>query len=168
MQAIAEPVSLEVSKKILKFAFPDDCMDMSIAETVVITNTGNATARFRWLSSGSGVFVPSPLSDEVAAGASKIARILFTPPGPKPDDETLTLKIDDGNPVDIKCSGLVLEAKCALKEKGVEFDSVSVGIKAKEQQFHVKNTIRVPAVFHVQCDHEELTVTPSKGRILAD
>jgi hypothetical protein len=43
-----------------------------------------------------------------------------------------------------------------------------VGIKAKEQQFHIKNTIRVPAVFHVQFDSEEITVTPAKGRIMAD
>lgn len=50
----------------------------------------------------------------------------------------------------------------------MEFESVPVGIKAKEQQFHIKNTIRVPAVFHVHCDSDELTVTPSKGRIMAD
>lgn len=143
-------------------------MDMSISENIVITNTGNATAKFRWISSGSGVFVPTPAIDEVAAGSSKIAKITFTPPGPKTDDEMLTLKIEDGSPVDIKCSGLVHEAKCLLKEKSVEFENVSVGIKAKEQQFHLKNTIRVPAVFHVQCDNEELTVTPSKGRIMAD
>jgi hypothetical protein len=55
-----------------------------------------------------------------------------------------------------------------MKEKGVEFDNVSVGLKAKEQQFHLKNQIRVPAVFQVQCDNEELTIFPSKGRILAD
>lgn len=168
VQAIAEPVSLEVSKKTLKFGFPDDCTDMFISENVVITNTGNAIAKFRWITSGSGIFVPNPAIDEVAPGSSKIAKITFTPPGPKSEEEMLTLKIDDGNPVDIKCSGIVLESKCLLKEKNVEFDNVSVGIKGKEQQFHLKNQIRVPAVFQIVCDHEELTVTPSKGRIMAD
>lgn len=133
-------------------------MDMFISEQIVITNTGNATAKFKWVTSGSGVFVPTPAIDEVPPGSSKIAKITFTPPGPKPDDEMLTLRIEDGLPVDIKCSGLVLESKCLLKEKGVEFDNVSVGLKAKEQQFHIKNQIRVPAVFHVSCDNEELTI----------
>lgn len=120
---------------------------MSISENVMITNTGNATAKFKWITSGSGIFMPSPLIDEVAPGASKIAKITFAPPGPKSEEEMLTLKIDDGLPVDIKCSGLVVEAKCLLKEKSVEFESVPVGIKAKEQQFHLKNQIRAPAVF---------------------
>lgn len=141
---------------------------MFISENIVITNTGNATAKFKWISSGSGVFVPSPAFDEVAAGSSKIAKVTFSPHGPRPEDETLTLKIDDGLPVDIKCSGVVIEAKCLLKEKLVEFENVSVGLKAKEQQFHIKNQIRAPAVFHVTCDYEELTITPSKGRIVAD
>jgi hypothetical protein len=82
-------------------------MDMFISEQIVITNTGNATAKFKWVTSGSGVFMPYPLSDEVAPGSSKTAKITFTPSGPKTDDEMLTLKIDDGLPVDIKCSGLV-------------------------------------------------------------
>jgi hypothetical protein len=153
---------------VLKFQFPDDCMDMSITENIVITNTGNAVAKYKWVSSGSGIFVPNPMIDEVAPGSSKIAKITFTPPGAKSEEEMITLKIDDGQPVDIKCTGIVYEAKCVAKEKQVEFDNVSVGIKAKEQTFHIKNTIRVPAVFHVTCDHEELTVFPSKGRIMAD
>lgn len=107
-------------------------MDMNISENIVITNTGNATAKFRWVTSGSGVFVPTPAIDEVPPGSSKIAKVTFTPPGPKSDDEMITLRIDDGHPVDIKCTGLVVEAKCLLKEKSVEFDNVSVGIKAKE------------------------------------
>ena len=168
VQAQAEPVTLDVSKKALKFYFPDDSIEMSCTEQIVVTNTGNATARFKWITSGSGIFVPTPAFDEVPAGSSRVAKITFTPQGPKSEEEVITLKIDDGLPVDIKCTGIVYEAKVLLKEKGVEFESVPVGIKAKEQQFHIKNTIRVPAVFHVNCDSEELTVVPSKGRIMAD
>jgi hypothetical protein len=107
VHAVAEPVSLEVSKKVLKFTFPDDHTDMSISETLVITNTGNATAKFKWATSGSGVFTVVPPADEVAAGASKTAKITFTPPGPKSEEELLTLRIEDGTPVDIKCTGVV-------------------------------------------------------------
>ena len=68
----------------------------------------------------------------------------------------------------MKCNGLVNEARCVVKEKSVEFDNVPVGIRAKEQVFHIKNQIRSPAVFYVQCDNEELTVNPAKGKIAAD
>lgn len=143
-------------------------MDMSISENVVITNTGNSVAKFKWNFGSSGVFVPSPIEDEVPPGSSKIAKIIFTPPGPKPEDEMLTLKIEDGNPVDIKCAGIVNEARCLVKEKSVEFDNVPVGIRAKEQVFHIKNQIRIPAIFYVQCDNEELTIAPTRGKISAD
>ena len=43
--AVAEPVSLDVSKKVLKFSFPDDCTEMFITENIVITNTGEMTAQ---------------------------------------------------------------------------------------------------------------------------
>lgn len=137
--AVAEPVVLDVSKYNLKFLFPEDNMDMSISENVIITNNGNATAKYRWSYSSSGVFVPFPVEDEVPAGSSKTARITFTPPGPKPDDEMLTLKIDDGAAIDIKCTSIVNDAKCAFIEKSIEFGNVPVGIKAKEEVVHIKN-----------------------------
>lgn len=137
--AVAEPVVLDVSKYNLKFAFPEDNMDMSISENLVITNNGNATAKYKWVHGNSGIFVPSPLEDEVPAGSSKIAKITFTPPGPKPDDEMLTLKIEDGTAVDIKCASVVNDSKCAFIEKSVDFGNVPVGIKAKEEVIHIKN-----------------------------
>ena len=114
-------------------------MDMSITENVVITNTGNATAKFRWNTNNSGIFTCNPAEDEVGPGSSKITKITFTPPGPKSEEELLILRIEDGMPVEVKCVGVVNEAKLLLKEKIVEFDSVSVGVKAKEQIFNLKN-----------------------------
>ena len=78
-------------------------MDMSISETIVITNTGNATAKFVWGTNGSGIFVANPPFDEVGPGSSKITKITFTPPGPKSEEEILTLRIEDDRPVDTKC-----------------------------------------------------------------
>jgi predicted secreted protein len=63
-------------------------MDMSISETITITNNGNATAKFKWAyNTNGGLFVPSPEFDEVPAKSSKTARITFSPNGPKPDEE---------------------------------------------------------------------------------
>jgi hypothetical protein len=41
-------VSLTLSKKVLKFEFADDNMEMSVTEKLVISNHGNATAKFKW------------------------------------------------------------------------------------------------------------------------
>lgn len=46
--AQADPVVLDVSKKVLRFEFSDENMDMSVTEQLVISNHGNASARYRW------------------------------------------------------------------------------------------------------------------------
>ena len=135
VQANAEPVVLDVQKKNIKFAFTDDNTDMSVTETITITNNGNATAKYRWNynAGGTGLFVPSPLEDEVPAKSSKTGKITFTPSLPKPDEEILTLKIEDGNNVDIRCNGVVNDAKCIFLEKQLDFGNVPVGIKSKDE-----------------------------------
>ncbi len=141
VSANAEPVVLDVQKKALKFQFADDNMDMSISEIVTITNNGNATAKYRWNynSSGTGLFIPSPVEDEIPAKSSKTAKITFTPNGPKPDEEILTLKIEDGNNVDVRCNGIVNDAKCVFMEKMLDFGNVPVGIKSKDEIIQIKN-----------------------------
>jgi len=42
---------------------------------------------------------------------------MFNPQGTKSDEETLYLKIQDGNPEELKCQGHVSEAKCVFLEK---------------------------------------------------
>jgi hypothetical protein len=80
----------------------------------------------------------------------------------------MVLQIDDGNSVDVKCLGIVNEAKCAFVEKQLDFGNIPVGLKAVEQTLHIRNQMRTTAIFHVECDAEELTIFPMKGRITAD
>lgn len=44
-----EPVQLELSKNNFKFQFPDDSISLECTETLKLTNSGNATAKFKWL-----------------------------------------------------------------------------------------------------------------------
>ena len=143
---------------------------MSVTETITITNNGNATAKYRWNynAGGTGLFVPSPLEDEVPAKSSKTGKITFTPSLPKPDEEILTLKIEDGNNVDIRCNGVVNDAKCIFLEKQLDFGNVPVGIKSKDEIIQIKNQIRTPAIFSVQCDCEEITINPIRGKIVSE
>lgn len=60
---------------------------MTVSETFRITNNGNATAKFKWEVSKTGIFIPSPLEDEVEAGKNTTCTVTFIPKGPKPEDE---------------------------------------------------------------------------------
>ena len=117
MLAQADPVVLDVSKKMLKFEFDDDNMDMSVTETLTISNFGNASARYQWVVPPSMTFMPDPMRDEVAAGQHKQVKVTFRPSGLKGEEEMLTLKIEDGHNVDVRCVGIVNEAKCTFLEK---------------------------------------------------
>lgn len=79
-------------------------MEMSATQSLMLTNYGNAPAKFTW-EYQSQVFVPKPISDEVPAGSSLKIDVVFNPNGPKTDDEVLILKIQDGENEELKCSG---------------------------------------------------------------
>ena len=106
-------------------------MDMSVTEKLVISNYGNAGAKYRW-QTGTGPFIPDPLEDEVAAGSSKEVMVTFKSTGQKHEEETLVLQIEDGNSVEVKCLGIVNEARCAFIEKHLDFGNIPVGLKAME------------------------------------
>jgi len=168
VQAQADPVVLDVSKKVLRFEFSDENMDMSVTEQLVISNHGNASAKYTWHVPPSRAFIPEPGVDEVAAGSSKTVAVTFRPTGQKSEEEVLGLQIVDGTGVEIKCLGIVNEAKCAFVEKQLDFGNIPVGLKAVEQSLHIRNQMRATAIFHVECHSPELTITPMKGRIGAD
>lgn len=139
VQAQADPVVLDVSKKVLRFEFSDENMDMSVTEQLVISNHGNASARYKWSMPSSMAFVPEPAQDEVAAGSSKSVQVTFRPTGQRSEEELLVLQIEDGNSVEVRCQGIVNEAKCAFIEKLLDFGNIPVGLRAKDQTLHIKN-----------------------------
>jgi len=136
--AQADPVSLELSKKKLQFEFKDESMEMSATQSLMLTNYGNAPAKFTW-QYPSQVFIPNPISAEVPAGSSLKVDVVFNPNGPKSDEEVLFLKIQDGESEELKCSGAVAEAKCVFLERTLDFGNVHVGIPAKDRTIHIKN-----------------------------
>lgn len=97
----------------MRFSFTDDSNDteMSVKQTLEVTNQGNAPARYSWENT-SKIYVPSPLSDVVPPGESRKVTVLFHPPGPRVDEETLTMKIEDGADEELRCVGNVTESKC--------------------------------------------------------
>jgi hypothetical protein len=46
--AQADPVSLDLSKKKLNFQFNDESQEMTVTQSLMLTNYGNAPAKFTW------------------------------------------------------------------------------------------------------------------------
>lgn len=157
--ASADPVSLSLSRKVLKFNFGDDSMEMFVKTALVVTNEGNAPAEFNWTNT-SEVFTPYPLTDIVPAGQSKKVEIIFNPAGPRNDDETLVMQVKDGADEEVKCQGNVSPSQCVFIEKGLDFGNVHIGLKAKSYAVHVKNQMKSAAIFHVECEDSELKIYP--------
>jgi hypothetical protein len=42
------------------------------------------------------------------------------------------LQIEDGNSVDVRCQGVVNEARCAFVEKQLDFGNIPVGLRAND------------------------------------
>lgn len=128
VSAQADPVNLDLEKNVLKFNFSEESTDMNVSENLMLTNYGNDKATFHWQPSGSNVFIPHPLEGTIQAGKSMLVKFTFTPPGPKPEDEIIPLKIDDGVTLNVKCQGFVAESRCLFQEKFLDFGAVPVGI----------------------------------------
>jgi hypothetical protein len=86
--------------------------------------------------------------------------VTFRPTGQRSEEELLVLQIEDGNSVEVRCQGIVNEAKCTFIEKLLDFGNIPVGLRAKDQTLHVKNQMRSTAIFHVESHSEELTILP--------
>ena len=104
----------------------------------------------------------------IQLGKSTVVKVMFTSPGPKTEDELLTIKIDDGVTLNVNCQGFVTESKCQFQEKLLDFGAVPVGIRTKEEFIHIKNKLRTPAVYHFKDIHEDLQISTMIGKILSN
>lgn len=83
VNAVSEPVALDLSRKAIKFQFSDDNTNMYLTEEVILSNYGNADAEFKWNYREAGLFRPEPSEGVVKKGSSMPVHVVFTPNGPK-------------------------------------------------------------------------------------
>jgi len=103
---------------------------MFAVQSFFLTNNGNATAKFKWTNT-SKIFIPNPVEGSVVPGGNAKIDVSFFPPGPKIDEDILTLKIEDGADEELRCQGIVQESKCVFIEKQLDFGNVHVGLRTK-------------------------------------
>jgi hypothetical protein len=134
---------------------------------MVLSNQGNAPARFSWQGAGAA-FSVGPTGGVIRPGATCLCEVVFAPPSSGQTAEgILTLKTEDGDDQLLSCSGQVPEAVCAFLVKKLDLGVLAVGL-AQERSVSVVNTGKNTAVFHVEPTVDGVTVTPTRGRIVPE
>ena len=150
----------------LFFKFEEDNMDESLSKQVVVVNRSPAPGRFTWQTPPNSNFEIDPKEDTVDALKQKAVIVRFVPglTSWKNEEETLVLKVENGENQGLLARGEVSEARCAFMQKNLDFGIIAVGIKV-EKLISIKNSDPKNAIFHVKKYPSQMTVGPMRGRI---
>eukprot|EP00929_Paragymnodinium_shiwhaense_P088700 TRINITY_DN49010_c0_g1_i1.p1 TRINITY_DN49010_c0_g1~~TRINITY_DN49010_c0_g1_i1.p1 ORF type:complete len:2929 (-),score=783.00 TRINITY_DN49010_c0_g1_i1:108-8894(-) len=167
VKAEITPVMISMSRSEINFRFPDENLDRTITESLVLRNPGNAPARFSWQGMNAS-FSVAPTNGIIRPGASCSIEVTFTPPNSGALMEGfLTLKTEDGDDQSLRCIGQVPETFCQFVARHLPLGVLAVGLPA-DRAVGVQNAGRSAAVFHVEPVQEGVTVSPMRGRINAE
>ncbi|EGR30900.1 hypothetical protein IMG5_121460 [Ichthyophthirius multifiliis] len=183
LQVLAEiqVVRLELSKSFVKMQFFDDNHEMFTKETIKLTNNGNAPGKFEWFHTPNKIFTVVPEKGEVPAYSNinlnqqhlqeqQVADKALYNPTNRIEEEKLTLRTFDGLDFQLKCQGIIQEAKCQIQKfNQLDLKQVCVS-KTVLRTFFIKNQSKMQAVFAIdeQTTPECVTLSPVKGRIGPD
>lgn len=159
------PIELKLDKTKLLMEFPEDSMDKSISEDVVLHNPGNAVAEFLW--GANGAFQCFPERGVIDPGQSAMIKVQWTPKQGKSNEDELGLHISGGLDQTLKVIGELKEAKADFDSKKLSMGVVAVGMEVM-MSTNLKNTSANPVVFHFDAVDEKygLVIRPESGRIL--
>ena len=79
------PIELIMNKQNLIMEFPEDLLQQTLSQEIVLSNPGNAPAEFLWGSAGA--FMCSPEKGSIGAGKSTVITITWTPNTGKRNEE---------------------------------------------------------------------------------
>lgn len=163
--AEAVPITLDVAERTLHFRFTDEATTPFLTKGLMLHNPGNATASFEW-ETEKKAFSVSQTQGSLEPGKSMEVKVTYYPEAQPLSEETLTLKIDGGPPLPIKCIGEIREARCIFGTKKLEFGMVPVGV-FREKQVVLKNVGKYDAFWEADKPLGGLTIQPSSGHIAA-
>jgi hypothetical protein len=98
-------VQIKMSRTELNFRFNEDNLERTLTESVILSNSGNAPARFSWSGAG-GAFTVNPTNGVIKSGTTFTTEVTFTPPtNGQLVEGFLTLKTEDGEDQQLGCHG---------------------------------------------------------------
>lgn len=158
------PVQINVSRSELAFRFPEESLERTLTESVVLKNPGNAPARFMWEGTNTS-FSVVPGNGVIRQGQSCTCEVTFTPPtGGQTLENFLALKTEDGEDQGVRVTGSVPEALCSFATRRLDLGVLAVGLAA-DKTVTVKNEGKSRAVFHVEAMPDGVSVSPPRGHV---
>lgn len=164
-----EPAVMKLSRPSLTFTFDDDNMEPSLVEKLIIENECGAATHFNWKTQPDSNFKVEPSEGLVEPRGTFVVFVRYTPVVVRPDshEEVLYMLIENGEKLELRCQGIVADAKCTFLQRTLDFAVVAVGLK-QEKSLTLKNHLPTMAIFHVKRFPEHFRVNPIKGKISGD
>ncbi|KAF0745589.1 hypothetical protein Ae201684_000044 [Aphanomyces euteiches] len=165
------PIRVELSTSLLEFAFDASDLRPQISQEVVLKNPGNSEARFNWKPEQPTVecaFQATPAQGAIPPGGSCNISVTFNPRYNVPNQAVLIVSVDGGKSTQLNCLGHVVEPKCVVKEKRIDFGTIAAGIP-KEKRLLITNQNTVAAtVFYAEIEPTiaGLAVRPSVSALM--
>lgn len=164
VKAEITPVQIKLSRQEINFRFGEENLDRTLSEQLVLSNSGNAPARFSWQGANAS-FSIEPKSGVIRAASSMAAEVVFTPPPSGAVMEGLmVLKTEDGEDQTLRVSGQAPEATLNFGIKKLDIGVLAVGL-ATDRSVSVLNGGKTVAVFHVESVSDGVVVSPMRGRV---
>ena len=164
------PVNLELSKQTMTLKFSDDSQEMETSEYIRVKNTGNADAKYYWFSPSRCLRV-EPIEGVVTANDAISVQVIYTPSELKTyEEEMLEMKIEDGEPRQVRVTAFVNETKCEVNPPSVIFGCLCVAQKSSIT-VAIKNTNpKYSAIWMIDQSTlpKNLDINPKRGKINPD
>lgn len=176
VEAEVEPAVLDISlpdqvlspnqAPFLFFKFDEENLDESLSKQINVLNRSPAAGRFAWQLPSNSNFEVDPKEDVIEALRTKTVIVRFVPglTSWKNEEETLVMKVDNGESQGLIVRGEVTEARCSFMQKTLDYGVIAVGIKV-EKPISIKNSDPKNAIFHVKRFPSQMTVSPMRGKI---
>lgn len=127
-------------------------VEMTVSQTLVLRNDGNATANFNWDEpKNMKLWNISPLRGSVEKQKTSNVTITFTPlEGIFKGDQKEELKcnIEYGLPIMFEVVGNVAEARCSLASEELNFGNVHVGVE-ESREFVIRNDFKNKTAYKI-------------------
>ena len=151
----------------LNFRFDDENLEESLVKTVNVNNKCGAPTKFTWTTAAESCFSVDPAEDIIDPFKQRSVSVTFTPGIGKNNEETLILKVENGESQALNCRGEIIPSECYFPSKNVDFGMVAVGVRT-DKLATLKNNKPKFATFHVKKVPAQLEISPMKGRIPGD
>lgn len=165
-QAEIVPISLDVTKEEVFFAFGNENKGFSVLETLEIKNPSNVGIDY-WWTCPSGMFTITPVKGRLDEYQSAKIEILYAPKhAQKRVDSEICLNVKNGPSRKIACHASNPEATCQFKQRQLDFDIMSVGVPVTKSVV-LRNTGKSRTVFKCEQLPAGVTVQPMTDRLPA-